>query len=87
MTYYQHDLNNAAGQKHRKAFISHQIDSFDEYEHHSDEDTSLDPDEDDSFPYSVFQSSFNSPEPQQPTNIFPQPIMGRNSLGCKEDDC
>ena len=30
---YQHDLNNAAAQKKRKAFISHQIYPFDEYEH------------------------------------------------------
>ena len=30
---YQHDLNNAAGQKKRQAFISQQVDSFDESEH------------------------------------------------------
>ena len=54
---YQHDLNNAAGQKQRKAFISHQLDLFDESEHDPGEDTPLDPDEDDSSPFSVFQSS------------------------------
>ena len=33
-------------------------------------DTPLDQDEDDSSPYSIFQPSFNSPEPQKPTKIF-----------------
>ena len=66
----QHDLNNAAGQKKRQAFISQQVDSFDESDHDPGEDTPLDQDEDDSSPYSIFQSSFNSPEPQKPTTIF-----------------
>ena len=77
---YQHDLNNTAGQKQRKAFISYQVDPFDESEHDPGEYTPLDPDEDDSFPCSVFQSSFNSPEPQKPTKIFiPKPMLGRVS--------
>ena len=50
---YQHDLNNAAGQKQRKTFISHQTDPF-IYKNDAGEDTPLDPDEDDSSPHSVF---------------------------------
>ena len=61
---YQHDLNNAAGQKKRQAFISQQFDSFDESDHDPGEE------EDDSSPYSIFLSSFESPEPQKPTKIF-----------------
>ena len=30
---YQHDFNKSAGQKQRKAFISHQVDHFDESDH------------------------------------------------------
>ena len=74
---YQHDLNNTAGQKKRQAFISHQVDSVDESEHDPGEDTPLDQDEDDCSPYSIFQSSFNSPEPQNPTKIFvPNQLWG-----------
>ena len=47
---YQHDHNNATGQKQRKDFISHQVDPFDKSEHDPGEDTPLDPDEDDSSP-------------------------------------
>ena len=77
---YQHDLNNATGQKKRQAFISLQVDSFDESEHDPGEDIPLDQDEDDSSPYSFFQSSFYSPELQKPTKSFsPQPTLGRVS--------
>ena len=67
---YQHDLNNAEGQKKREAFISQQVDSFDESDHVPGEDSLLDQDKDDSSPSSNFQCSFNSPEPQNPTKIF-----------------
>ena len=53
-----------------QAFISQQVDSFDESVHDPGADTSIDQDVDDSSPYSIFQSSFNSPEPQKPTQIF-----------------
>ena len=77
---YQHDLNNSAGQKQRKAFISHQVDPFVESQHDPGEDTPLDPDEDDSSPYPAFQSSFNSPESQKPTKIFIPNQLGENFL-------
>ena len=67
---YERDLNNAAGQQKRQAFISQQVDSFDESDHDPGEDTPFDQDEDDSSPYSIFQSSINSPEHQKPTKIF-----------------
>ena len=74
---YQHDLNNAAGKNKRQAFISQKVVSFDESERDLREDTPLDQDEDDSSPYSIFQSSFNSPEPQKPTKIFiPSQLWG-----------
>ena len=38
---YQHDLNNAGGHKKRQAFISQQVDSFDESGHDPGEDTLL----------------------------------------------
>ena len=41
LLWYQHDLNNAAGQKKRQAFISQQVDSFDESEPDHGEDTPL----------------------------------------------
>ena len=75
---YQDDLNKAAGQKQGKT--SHQIDPFDEYEHDPGEYTPLDPDENDSSPYSVFQSTLNSPEPQKPTKIFFSTNFGENFL-------
>ena len=67
---YQHDLNNAGGHKKRQAFISQQVDSFDESDHDAGEDTLLEQKEDDSSPYSILQSSYDSPEPQQPIKIF-----------------
>ena len=54
---YQHDLNNAAGQKKSQTVISYQVDSFDESDHDPGEDTQLDQGEDDSSSYSIFQSS------------------------------
>ena len=56
---YQLDLNKSAGQKHRKAFISHQADHFDEPDYEYEEDISNGPEEDDPSPYSVVQSSCN----------------------------
>ena len=41
------------------------------------EKTPLDQDEDDSSPYSIFQSSFKSPEPQKPTKSrIPNQLWG-----------
>ena len=51
---YQHDLDNAAGQKQRQTFISQQVDLFDESDHDHGEDIPLDQDEDDSSLYSIF---------------------------------
>ena len=76
---YQHDLNNAAGQKKRQAFISQQVDSFDESDPDPGEYIPLDQDENDLSPYSIYQSSFNSPEPQKPTNFYSHPTLGRVS--------
>ena len=53
-------LNNAAGQKKTRAFISQQVDSFDESGTDPLEDTLLDQDKDVFPPYSIIQSSFNS---------------------------
>ena len=47
---YQHDLNNAAGNKKRPAFISQQVDSFDESDPQLGEDTLLGQEEVDSSP-------------------------------------
>ena len=65
---YQHDLNKVAAQKQRKAFISHQVDHFDESGHEFGEDNLND--SDDSSPYSVFQYSFNFSEPGKPTKVL-----------------
>ena len=51
---YQHDPNKAAGQKQRKAFISYQIDHFDETDHEFGEDNLNDSEEDGPSSYSVF---------------------------------
>ena len=77
---YQHDLNNAAGQKKRQAFISQQVDSFNESDLDPGEDTPTDQDENDSSAYSIFQSSFNSPEPQKPTKILSPMNFGESFL-------
>ena len=53
-----------------EAVISNQTVPFDEYEHDLAEATPFDPNEDDSSTYSVFQSFFNSPEPQNPPKIL-----------------
>ena len=62
---YRNDLNIASGHKKRQAFISQQVDSFDGSDHDPGEDTQVDQEEDDSSTYSIFQSSFNSPETQK----------------------
>ena len=56
---YQHDLNNAAGQNKKQAFISQHVNSFGESDYDPGEDTPLDQGEDDSSPYSICQSFFN----------------------------
>ena len=66
---YWHDLNKSAGQKQRRAFISHQVDNSDESDHEFGEDNLNDSEEDDPYSYSVFQSSFNSTEPKKPTKV------------------
>ena len=71
---YQHDLNNAAGQNKRQAFISQQVHSFDE----SDPDPGED--KDDSSPYSIFQSSFNYPEPQSQPRFLSLTKFGESFL-------
>ena len=79
---YHHDLNNAAGQKKRQAFISQQVDSLDESDHDPGEDTPLDQYEDDSSPYSTFQSSFNSQIQKLPRFLteFRQPLQVQSHL-------
>ena len=67
---YQHDLNDAARHKKSQAFNFQQLDSFDESDPDPDEDTLFDQEEDESSPYYIFQSFFNSPVPQKPTMIF-----------------
>ena len=67
---YQHDLNKSAGQKQRKAFISHQVENYVESDHEFGGDNLSDSEEDDPSSYSVFQSSFNSTEPKNPTQVF-----------------
>ena len=76
---YQHDLNRSAGKKQMKAFISHQVDNFDESDHEFGEDSLNDSGEDDPSSYSVFQSSFNSTEPKKLTKIFiPYQLWGNS---------
>ena len=68
---YQHDLNRATKQTKRKAFISHQIDPCDDFERDpEEEDSTVDQNQDQPSPYSVFQSSFNSSAPKKPTKVF-----------------
>ena len=55
----------------RKAFISHQNDPCDDFDHEpQEEDSTDDQNQDEPFPYSVFQSSFNSTAPKKPTKVF-----------------
>ena len=75
---YQHDLNKSTGQKQRKAFISHQVDHFDESGHEFGEDNLNDSEKDDPSPYSVFQSSVNSTEPKKPTKVFAPYHLGES---------
>ena len=68
---YQHDLNKATKQSQRKAFISHQNDPCDDFEHDpEEEDSTADQNQDEPSSYSVFQSSFNSTPPKKPTKVF-----------------
>ena len=68
---YQHDLNKATKQTGRKAFISHQNDPCDDFEHDlEEEDSTVDQNQDKPSPYSVFQSSINSTAPKKPTKVF-----------------
>ena len=73
---YQHDLNKAAKQPQRNAFISHQNDPSHDLEHAPDEEDSTDDqDQDDPSPYSDFQSSSSNPTgPKRTTktDIHPQ---------------
>ena len=68
---YQHDLNKATKQTQIKAFISHQNDPCDDFEHDpEEEDFTIDQNQDEPSPYSVFQSSYNSSAPKKPNKIF-----------------
>ena len=59
-----------------QAFISQQVDSFDESNPDHGEDTLLDKEEDDSSPYSIFQSSFNYPDLKNLPRFFPNQLRG-----------
>ena len=53
-TAYQYDLNKTTQQPQRKAFISHQDDPSDGFEHRSEEeDSTNDHTKDEPFPYSI----------------------------------
>ena len=68
---YQYDLNKTTKQPQRKAFISHQDDPSDVFEHGSEEeDSTNDHTPDEPFPDSVFQSSFNPFAPKKSTKTF-----------------
>ena len=68
---YQYDLNKATKQPLRKAFISHQDDPSDDFEPDpEEEDSTVDQNQDEPSPYSVFQSSFYSSGPKKPTKVF-----------------
>ena len=75
---YQYDINKATKHPQRKAFISHQDDSSHVFEHGSEEeDSANDRTQDEPFPYSVFQSSFNPSAPKKSTKTFiPYEIWG-----------
>ena len=75
---YHCDLNKTTKQPQRKAFISHQDDPSGGFEHGSEEeDSASHPTQDEPFPYSVFQSSFNPSAPKKPTkNSIPFEIWG-----------
>ena len=68
---YQHDLNKTTKQTQRKIFISHQNDPCDDSEHDpEEEDLTIDHNQDEPSPYSVFQSFFNSSAPKKPTKVL-----------------
>ena len=76
-TAYQYDLHKNTKQPPRKAFISHQDDQNDVFEHGSEEeDPTSDHSPDEPFPYSVYKSSFNPAPKQSPTIFIPFEIWG-----------
>ena len=85
---YQHDLNQPTPTKQtqRKAFISHQNDPCDDFEHHPEkEDSTGDQNQHEPSPYSVFQSSFNSTAPKKSTKAFiPYPLWGEFPEAAKQ---
>ena len=65
------------GERKDKLSFPNKLIQFDKSDHDPGEDNPLNQDEDDSSPYSIIQSSFNSPGPQQPTSIFiPNQLWG-----------
>ena len=67
---YQCDLDKTTRQTQRKAFISHQNDPCDDFEHDpEEEDFTIYQNQDEPSPYSVFQSCFNSSAPRKPTKV------------------
>ena len=83
---YQHHLNKATKQTRRKVFVSHQNDPCDDFEHDlEEEDSTVDQNQDDSSPYPVFQSSFNSTAPKKPTKVFiPYQLCGEFPEAAKQ---
>ena len=83
---YQHDLNKATKQTQRKAFISHQNDPCDDFEHGPEKEYfTIDQNQDEPSPYSVFQSSFNSYAPRKPTKDFiPYQLWGELPEAAKQ---
>ena len=75
---YQYDLHKHTKQPPRKAFISHQDDQNDVFEHGSEEeDHTNDHSPHELLPYSVYKSSFNPPASKwSPTTFIPFEIWG-----------
>ena len=65
-----HDLNKSTGQKQSEAFISHQVDNFNESDHEFGEANLTDSVEDGPSSYSVLQSSLNSTKPKKSNKVF-----------------
>ena len=78
---YQHNLNKAADQKQRKAFISHQVDHFDESDHEFGEDNLGDSAEDDSSPHSILNPSATLLNLRNPPRFLFPTNLGRVSRG------
>ena len=83
---YQHDLNKTAGQKQRKAFISHQVDNFDESDHEFGEDNLNDSEEDDPSPSSVFNPPSTLLKLRNPPWFLFPTNFGESSRGSQADD-